>query len=82
VTASHTSSSPKMSDDEMTIDDSKFLVDGIGTVVIRFFAFSVASGGAVRRRGRGFQNTGKWLGRTSPSILTNYILLQGQTMEL
>ena len=28
-----------MSDDEMTIDDSKLLLDGIGTVVIRFMFF-------------------------------------------
>ena len=70
-----------MSDDEMTIDDSKLLLNGIGGVLIRIFVYSVTSGGAVRRRGRGFQNTGKWLGRTSPNILTNHLLIQGETME-
>lgn len=39
VTVSRISSSPKMSDDEMTIDDSKLLLNGIGTVVIRSLSF-------------------------------------------
>ena len=35
MTPLHTSSFPKMSDDEMTIDDCKLLINGIGTVVIK-----------------------------------------------
>ena len=69
-----------MSDDEMTIDDCKLLLIGIGAGGNQIDC--LVAGGVVRRRGRGFQNTGKWLGGASLNILTNYTLIQAQTMEI
>ncbi|SRR6266545_6099913 len=47
-----------MSDDEMNIDDGMYLLL-YWCIVVRFYGTLIAvSGGAIRRKGRGFQNTG------------------------
>ena len=80
MTSSHTSSFPKMSDDEMTIDDCKLLLNGIGAVVIRL---TVQWPLAVPLEGEA--EASKTLASVWDTLLraflTNNIVIQGRMME-
>ena len=47
-----------MSDDEMNIDDGMYLLLYWYIVVGFYVTLTAVSGGAIRRKGRGFQNKG------------------------
>ena len=70
VVTSRVTRSINMSDDEMTIDEGAKLFRPLpsdGPLTLGCFISTVAAGGSVRRRGRGFQNSGS-LSSSTPSF--------------